>query len=36
MAVFRVAFERWVSEEDADSLAQLMRASLDDLRAALV
>jgi AcrR family transcriptional regulator len=35
IAVFRVAFERWVSDENADSLGQLMRRSLGDLRLAL-
>jgi AcrR family transcriptional regulator len=35
IAVFRVAFERWVSEDDADGLAALMHRSLDDLRLAL-
>jgi AcrR family transcriptional regulator len=35
IAIFRVAFERWVSEEDAVSLAALMRESLGDLRLAL-
>jgi AcrR family transcriptional regulator len=32
MAVFRVGFERWVSEPDGSDLAQLMRDSLDQLR----
>jgi AcrR family transcriptional regulator len=31
IAVFRVAFERWVSETDADELPQLIRASLEAL-----
>jgi AcrR family transcriptional regulator len=33
IAVFRVAFERWVSPDCSQSLAQLMRESVDELRA---
>jgi len=33
IAVFRVAFERWVGEPDQQDLARLMRESLDELRA---
>jgi len=32
--VFRVAFERWVDGPDDVELTQLVRESLDDLRAA--
>jgi AcrR family transcriptional regulator len=31
VAVFRVAFERWVTEPDEPDLAELMRATLSDL-----
>ncbi len=33
IAVFRVAFERWVDDRNRKSLARLMRESLDELRA---
>ena len=33
IAVFRVAFERWVDDRNRKSLAGLMRESLDELRA---
>src|SRR6516164_4705593 len=33
IAVFKIAFERWVSETGEADLPQLIRASLDDLRA---
>lgn len=33
IAVFRVAFERWVSEPDSAGLGQLMHDSLDQLKA---
>jgi AcrR family transcriptional regulator len=33
IAVFRVAFERWVGEPEDRGLAQVMRESLDELRA---
>ena len=33
IAVFRVAFERWVDEPLERNLAQLIRESLDELRA---
>jgi AcrR family transcriptional regulator len=33
IAVFRVAFERWVEEPDARDLPQIIRESLDQLRA---
>jgi AcrR family transcriptional regulator len=33
IAVFRVAFERWIDEGESRSLAELMRASLDELKA---
>ena len=33
IAVFKVAFDRWVSEPGQPDLPQLMRESLDDLRA---
>jgi hypothetical protein len=33
IAVFRVAFERWVDEPLSRDLAQLIRESLDELRA---
>jgi len=33
IAVFKIAFERWVSEAGEADLPQLIRASLDDLRA---
>jgi AcrR family transcriptional regulator len=32
IAVFRIAFERWVSEPDHEDLQQLMRESLEQLR----
>jgi AcrR family transcriptional regulator len=36
IAVFRVAFERWVEQGNRRSLTQLMRESLEELRAQLV
>jgi hypothetical protein len=33
MAVFRIAFERWVEETDPRDLSQLIRESLDELKA---
>jgi AcrR family transcriptional regulator len=33
IAVFRIAFERWVNEADQQDLPQLIRASLNELRA---
>ncbi len=33
VAVFRVAFERWVAPENAHDLGQVMRESMDELRA---
>jgi AcrR family transcriptional regulator len=33
IAVFRVAFERWVTGLDERTLAEIIRASIDDLRA---
>ena len=33
IAVFRVAFERWLTEVDQDDLSKLMRDSLDELKA---
>ena len=33
IAVFKVAFERWVDESDQPDLPQLIRGSLDELRA---
>ena len=33
IAVFRVAFERWIDDGERRSLAELMRASLDELKA---
>lgn len=33
IAVFRVAFERWVDESNQQHLSQLMRGSLDELKA---
>jgi AcrR family transcriptional regulator len=33
VAVFRIAFERWVEEDNEADLADLIRASLEDLRA---
>jgi AcrR family transcriptional regulator len=33
IAVFRIAFERWVQESNQQALAQLMRDSLQELRA---
>ena len=33
IAVFRIAFERWISETSQGDLAQLIRESLDDLKA---
>ena len=33
VAVFRVAFDRWTSEEDETDLARIMRDCLDELRA---
>ena len=33
IAVFKVAFERWVSESNQRDLPQLMRESLDELKA---
>ena len=33
MAVFRVAFERWISDPDGQDLRHLVRDSLDELRA---
>jgi hypothetical protein len=33
IAVFKIAFERWVSETGEADLPQLIRASLDDLKA---
>jgi AcrR family transcriptional regulator len=35
MAAFRVAFERWLDERTTRPLAQVIRASLDDLQAAI-
>ena len=32
IAVFRIAFERWIEETDGQDLPGLMRASLDELR----
>ena len=32
IAVFRIAFERWVTEPKPPDLAQLIRASLDELK----
>jgi len=33
IAIFRVAFERWVDDPEEQDLAQLMRQSLDELKA---
>ena len=33
IAVFKIAFERWVNESEAADLPQLIRASFDELRA---
>jgi AcrR family transcriptional regulator len=33
IAVFRVAFERWIDEKETRELAEIIRASLDELRA---
>ncbi len=33
IAVFRIAFERWLSETDQKDLSQVIRESLDELRA---
>jgi hypothetical protein len=33
IAVFRIAFERWVSETSQRDLPQLIRESLDELKA---
>jgi AcrR family transcriptional regulator len=33
IAVFRVAFERWINDTDQQDLAQVMRESLDELKA---
>ncbi len=33
IAVFRIAFERWINETDQQDLSRLMRESLDELRA---
>jgi AcrR family transcriptional regulator len=33
LAVFRIAFERWIAAPDGPHLAQLMTASLDELKA---
>jgi AcrR family transcriptional regulator len=33
IAVFRIAFERWIAEPDGPDLAQLIRESLDELKA---
>jgi AcrR family transcriptional regulator len=33
IAVFRVSFERWLTEVDQDDLSKLMRDSLDELKA---
>jgi AcrR family transcriptional regulator len=35
MAVFRVAFERWVSQSDQQDLAHVIRESLDELKAVI-
>ena len=34
IAIFKIAFERWVTEDNGHDLAQLLRASFDELRAA--
>ena len=33
VAVFKIAFERWISETGQQDLAQLIRESLDELKA---
>jgi hypothetical protein len=33
MAIFKIAFERWVDERNQRTLQQLVRESFDDLRA---
>jgi hypothetical protein len=33
IAVFRIAFERWVNEPDRRDMPELIRESLDELRA---
>jgi hypothetical protein len=33
--VFKIAFERWVDETNERALPQLVRESLDDLRAVM-
>jgi hypothetical protein len=33
MAVFRIAFERWIDETNQRDLRQLIRESLDELKA---
>ncbi len=33
IAVFKISFERWLNETDQRDLSQLMRASLDELKA---
>jgi len=33
IAVFRIAFERWISETSQPGLPQLIRESLDELKA---
>ena len=35
LAAFRVAFERWLDERTTRPLAQVIRASLDELQAAI-
>ncbi len=35
IAVFKVAFERWIDESDQRDLPQLIRASLDELKAVM-
>ena len=35
IAVFKVAFERWVSDSSRPDLPQLIRESLDELKAAI-
>jgi AcrR family transcriptional regulator len=35
MAVFRIAFERWVNEADQQDLPRLIRESLDELKAVI-
>jgi hypothetical protein len=33
MAVFKIAFERWIDETNRQDLSELIRASLDELKA---